>query len=459
VLWAGVALLIPSVARAQPEVQVTGASPAVAATPAPVAPEPAAPVPEPAAPAPEPPAPRQVPRAMSPLMPDEPPEPRDQELRVPFGSQGQWVLLGSSNGLGISNQTFSGSSARFFDVGGELGLDRFVARNVSIGLDLAARHSVRRGYVAAGLEETHSTLLSGGVRFGFNLPLPSFFSWYPRLTVGLASWQSDTVPVPGSGSVSASSESSFGPFVNLFAPFLVQPVPHFVVGFGPRLNQSLAPLRGGPREGAVTTVIGADFVLGGFWGGPGPERPALPPPATPSERAFGAPRAVVLTLATEGSLWWQILSQSKGWKSEITLVPSFDYFVSPNLSFGLSALLTHGEAQQFAGAGAHSSYRRIGLAPRVGVNLALGSLFSLWPQAELGFGVTNSRQTVGYVIYQSSRQLWWVTGSLPVLAHVASHFFVGAGPSVSRDLTNTDPHGRENRATTVGASFVLGGWL
>jgi hypothetical protein len=81
-------------------------------------------------------------------------------------------MLGSSNSLGISNETFSNSSATFFNVGGGIGIDNFVVDNVSVGFDAEASYGDDKGYGATTLTETTSTTFSGGVRFGFNVPLP-----------------------------------------------------------------------------------------------------------------------------------------------------------------------------------------------------------------------------------------------------------------------------------------------
>ena len=48
---------------------------------------------------------------------------------------------------------------------------------------------------------------------------------------------------------------------------------------------------------------------------------------------------------------------------------------------------------------------------------------------------------------------------MPLLAHAASHLFVGVGPYVFHELSNTDQYDQENDARSVGASFLLGGWL
>jgi hypothetical protein len=60
---------------------------------------------------------------------------------------------------------------------------------------------------------------------------------------------------------------------------------------------------------------------------------------------------------------------------------------------------------------------------------------------------------------QHDRTRLWVELSLPLLVHPASHFFVGAGPFVFHELSDVDQNSYENDATTLGAAFLLGGWL
>jgi hypothetical protein len=198
---------------------------------------------EPASPAP----PSEPPEPAAP----EPPEPAAPELPPPrFGEAGQWVIVGASNSTGVSSETFSASQATFFNAGASIGVDRFIAPNFSLGIDLEASYGDNKGYNATSLTETTSTHLAGGVRFGFNVPIGRLWSWYPRMTLGVNSNRSDTQTVtvfaPDAAAAPASSTSQVGPWINLYAPLLVHPVPHFFLGFGPRLQRTFAELKGGP---------------------------------------------------------------------------------------------------------------------------------------------------------------------------------------------------------------------
>jgi hypothetical protein len=52
----------------------------------------------------------------------------------------------------------------------------------------------------------------------------------------------------------------------------------------------------------------------------------------------------------------------------------------------------------------------------------------------------------------------WIQLSGPLLIHVAEHFFLGAGPFLFHELSDSDQNQVENDATKFGASFLMGGW-
>ena len=401
--------------------------------------------------------------------PEMPPEPR-----VAFGSKGQWVLLGSSNQWSLSRRTYSTSSAKFFDFGAELGIDSFVAKNVSIGFDLSASFHDGQGYDVAILRKTSSTSFEAGARFGFNFPLGHAASWWPRLTLGLESSHTDTNDLSsslGAPLTPSSSWSSIGPWLNFYAPLLLHPVPHFLIGFGPRLAHTFAVTRSGPYDGVQATSLGASFVIGGWWGGPvhedsNGERSAewgegAAEPAKRLARAFGGEGQLVLTTATNASVGSLIYSRSSAASTSVNLAPAVDYFLGENVSIGLDTFVAYSKSTTLdsAGRAMHTSATSFGLGPRFGVNFPLTRALSLWPQLEFGFGTLDSTQTSLDGVNQHSRQRIWILLSAPLLVHPSAHFFFGGGPSFFQELFDKDQYDYENDATVVGASFLLGGWL
>ncbi len=389
------------------------------------------------------------------------------EPRVIFGRKGQWVLLGSSNSLGISHEAFSASDYEYTSAGGELGLDHFIADHFSIGCDLQGSYSVTQGYTATSFAKTTASDFDAGVRFGVDVPISALFSWYPRLSLGLSSSHTNYSIVSsyvGAPAATGFAESRVGPWLNLYAPLMLHPAPHFLLGFGPRIEHDFGAQRGGPYAGSQTTLLAAQFSVGGFWGGP-PSEPRAHDLADSEDAApapaFGDKHQLVLTVATSAGLSTSSYSAADASSTSYALEPSFDYFMADELSLGFDLYFSHSGGNTLDGAGVRTDFDDTskGIAPRLGVNLAASKLVSIWPRAEIGFGTIDQSSTALALTNQHSRTVIWVELSVPVLFHVASHFFVGAGPYLQHELTDQDQYDFENDATTVGASALLGGWL
>jgi hypothetical protein len=166
-----------------------------------------------------------APESVPPVSPDGP----SALSSARFGRKGQWAILGSSSGAGISSETFGNSQASFLDANLNLGVDLFVATDLSVGLDVELSYDDDKGYGATTLDETVSVVVAGGARFGINVPLGPLFSFYPRLTVGLAYSRSDVSTLQtfasGQSPPPEASITSFGPWVNLYVPVLVHVAP------------------------------------------------------------------------------------------------------------------------------------------------------------------------------------------------------------------------------------------
>jgi hypothetical protein len=429
--------------------------------------------------APQPPAPPmqaaddglEVPATLAPLAVDTseptpavaPPLP----AQVHFGGRGQWVLMGSSNGLGISNQTYDNSSASYFYIDGEIGIDHFVARNVSIGFDVEASYRDNKSYGATTFYGTKSTSFEGGIRFGVNVPLSEVFSWYPRLTLMIGSSHSTITPISsydGSPPGDPVSQSSVGPAFNLYAPLLLHPTPHFVLGFGPQLGHDFAVRRGGPYDGSQRTWISGYFTVGGWWGGASTDSAAPAEIANrekPATESFGKAGQFVLTTATDASLGYSSYSHSKGSQTDVTIAPSVDYFFTNNVSMGIDLPISNssGTGLDPAGATTRFSSSSFGIAARLGANLPLLAELSIWLTGDIGHGTVHSSISSANGTNEHSRTRSWIDVSAPLLVHPASHFFVGFGPFVFHELSNQDQNNIDNKGTQLGARLVLGGWF
>lgn len=415
--------------------------------------------------------------AMVPVQSDErdaiAPAPAADEAAPPspqafFGEQGQVVILATSTSGSISSQKFNGSDADFFNASVGIGVDYFVVRNITFGIDLEASYGDTKGYGANTLNETTSTHLAAGARFGVNLPLGSYFSWYPRITLGFSSNRSDIQTLSSSDGEPLpppSSTKTIGPWVNVYAPLLVHPVSHFFLGLGPRIEHDFAIMRGGPYDGSRRTLISTDFVVGGWWGGASRNREDAPVSPVGETRlrspTFGDEGHVVLTSATGASLSYTSYTRSAASSLDATFAPGFDYFVANHFSLGVDITVDRSSGSTFDSSGVRSdnSSTLVGVAPRLGVEIPAGEWMSLYAQAEVGYGSGSFHSTTARASNDHLYSRTWVALSAPVLVHAASHFFVGAGPYVTHDLSETDQNNYENDATLLGAKLVLGGWI
>jgi hypothetical protein len=134
------------------------------------------------------------------------------EARTPaFGERGQWVILASSTSGSISYENFGSSAATVFDVDAAVGVDRFVARNFSLGIDLEVSYENQKLFGATSLNQTTDTHFAGGIRFGVNLPFGNLLSLYPRATLGIGSSHTDTTTISSfneAGPIAPPSSSS-----------------------------------------------------------------------------------------------------------------------------------------------------------------------------------------------------------------------------------------------------------
>jgi hypothetical protein len=170
--------------------------------------------------------------------------------------------------------------------------------------------------------------------------------------------------------------------------------------------------------------------------------------ATEPDTNNGFGRASVLAFSSDSALTIQHSSQDV---TTIQLAPSVDYFVIDNLSLG--GFISFDYSKSGAGDGT-----RIGIGPRVGYNLKLSDMLSVWPKA--GFAYAYSSSTISQEVTDGARIERSSSGSalalnlfVPLMIHPAPHFFAGFGPFLDVDLSGDD------RVTMFGAKLTLGGWL
>lgn len=431
------ALLTPCAAHAQDEPPLEPLPPAPGAPAAPAEP---APAPLPPAPAPATDLPREAP---PPYVAIPAPAPAAR-----FGAAGQ-KLITSAMSVGIASTSFKDTSTSVLSVGFSPGIDYFVVRNVSIGADVDIGYDSQEAGEGVAHRKLSTQRFGAGVRVGIVFPLSSAISWYPRFTFGGQSRTTKTESGALGSPVDIDRTDTAG-FLTLYAPLVLQPAPHLMLGFGPGITREIG-------DRSRTTVYG-QFVLGTFWGGEPDAALATTDATAAPARVVKGPRfgdagRWVVTGETRASLSWSTPNGESrdGDVTSLAFAPGVDVFVASHLSLG---------GQVFLGTTYDSGFRQsqLGGGARVGYEIPLGERFSLWPRLGIAVArlITNDDSS-GSNSYATAATM---SLGVPVLWHVASHGFLGFGPYVKQDVVRSYDGGTSgNVGTELGASFLVGGWL
>jgi len=168
---------------------------------------------------------------------------------------------------------------------------------------------------------------------------------------------------------------------------------------------------------------------------------------------FGDRHQIAISSDAGFSLTHTNLSGSGGSTTTLILRPAVDWFVIDSLSIGGFLGLEYT-------APPGGSTTAISIGPRVGYNLRISELFSVWPKVGLSFASTTEKRDAT-TLPDGTRVDPTDTSStslqlnlfVPVLIHPAAHFFIGLGPAADLDLSG------DNKATTLAIRLTLGGWL
>lgn len=174
-----------------------------------------------------------------------------------FGQPGQ-IAISSDAGLFISNTNVSGQSGSTTSIQLRPSIDYFVAENVSVGGFLGL------DYTNAAGDAGHTLTFSIGPRVGYNISLNKMFSIWPKVGLSFSSTSiSENVPtttlVNGVPVTTTSSQTTTSGHLalNLFVPFMIHPVEHFFLGFGPAFDVDLT------GDNKATTIAGR-LTIGGW---------------------------------------------------------------------------------------------------------------------------------------------------------------------------------------------------
>lgn len=128
--------------------------------------------------------------------------------------------------------------------------DFFVAKNISVG------GAILFEYDKAG--DSDATRFGIGPRVGYNLAFTDLLGLWPKIGFSY-SHTSHSTNIPVSSGTSLERSAAGSAFtLNLFVPVMLNPVPHFFVGFGPFLDTDLS----GDNK---TTTFGGKLTIGGWF--------------------------------------------------------------------------------------------------------------------------------------------------------------------------------------------------
>lgn len=189
-------------------------------------------------------------------------------------------------------------------------------------------------------------------------------------------------------------------------------------------------------------------------------QPRDPPPMSATEKTtangpaerFG--RQGQIALSSDAALTIQSSSTSgvPGSTMTVSLHPAADYFVMQSISLGGFIGFDYAKTGDN-----HSS--RVGIGPRIGYDLSLSDLVSVWPK--VGFSYSSTSTTISLPTGQpgvtagatSSSSASSLNLFVPLMFHPAPHFFAGFGPFLDTDL------GGDLKTTVYGVKLTVGGYL
>lgn len=201
----------------------------------------------------------------------------------------------------------------------------------------------------------------------------------------------------------------------------------------------------------IRTVLGALAICSTFTGAAHaqeipvpPSAPAVTPvPAGIPAMGFGNPGQVAI--AGDFAIGFVHDSHGTG-VSVLTLAPALDYFIAPHVSVGGKIFF---EYTKFDG-GSSSNF---GIGPRVGYDVPLGDMFSVYPVAGFGFSHASVSGSTGGSASANYLSLFLF---VPFLFHPVPHFFIGLGPSIEGEVAGGNSSSRGSR---IGLLSSVGGWF
>lgn len=157
-------------------------------------------------------------------------------------------------------------------------------------------------------------------------------------------------------------------------------------------------------------------------------------------------------LAISSDAGLEIAYFTPGDVTRILISPAVDWFVIENLSLGAFISWTYTTAGD-------SESNRFAIGPRVGYNIPLSDLVSIWPKLGFSFSTTSisaeddtaDEDTV--IVNNQGNDGIALNIFAPIMFFPATHFFAGFGPFLDTDLSGDD------KVTSFGGRLTIGGWF
>lgn len=179
-------------------------------------------------------------------------------------------------------------------------------------------------------------------------------------------------------------------------------------------------------------------------------------PVVGAAEVFGKKGQVVVSSDVALTVARSTTSGVSGGTTTVDLQPAIDFFALSNLSLG-----------GFVGFGyttaGDNHATRLAVGPRIGYNLGLSDLVSLWPKVGFSYAHTSTTAstptsalptgTVTTTETTTTSNALRLNLFAPIVFHPAVHFFAGLGPFLDTDLSG------DAKTTVWGVRVALGGWL
>jgi hypothetical protein len=192
--------------------------------------------------------------------------------------------------------------------------------------------------------------------------------------------------------------------------------------------------------------------------------PAGYPPPPPMQGdamtvLFGAPGQLVISddmfisaINTKQNPPDNIAGGTSSSSTFIQFRPAVDIFVASGLSIGGQV-----DISLFSDDATDGSTTTVGVVPRMGYNIPLGSKASIWPRIAAGYYFSSYGAGGGYP--STSGYTFTFSAFVPVLFHPVPHFFIGGGPRFSTDLVSKYEDADQATFSQFGVQTTIGGYF